>query len=79
MLKKILPESKEEMVNTEENGKGDSKKQYYNELYTLEPDRRKNNVCMRLMQYNVHLEIVDEEAISVEDYTIESYLSKLFS
>ncbi len=79
MLNLILPASKDEMVNTEENGKGDSKKQYYNELYTLEPDRRKNNVCMRLMQYNVLLEKVEDEGISVEENIIDSYLLKIFS
>ena len=78
MLKKILPESKEEMVAVEGYDKS-YKKQYYDELTTLEPERRKSNICMRLTQYNVHLETADEEAKSVEDYTIESYLSKLFS
>ena len=79
MLNLILPASKDEVVNTEENGKGDSKKQYYNELYTLEPYRRKNNVCMRLMQYNVLLEKVEDEVISVEENIIDNYLLKLFS
>lgn len=77
-LKRILPESKDEVAVVEEYGKN-NKKQYYDELYSLEPKRRKSNICMRLTQHNVFLERVEEEVISVEEYTIESYLSKLFS
>lgn len=78
MLNRILPESKDEIEVVEGYGRN-YKKQYYDELYSLETERRKCNICMRLTQYNVFLERVEAEVISVEEYTIESYLSKLFS
>lgn len=79
MLKRILLESKDEMVAVEGYGRGDYKKQYYDELYTLEPERRKSNICMRLMQYNVFLERIEDERISIEEATIDSYMEKIFS
>lgn len=78
-LKLILPESKDEMVTVEDKGKKDYKKQYYDELYSLEMNRRKNNICMKLTQYNVSLVSMEDECISVEENTIDNYLLKLFS
>ncbi len=78
-LNTILPESKDEIVLLEKKNSKDHKKQYYDELYTLEPDRRKNNICMRLTQHNILLERTDDEMLSVEEKAIDSCLLKLFS
>lgn len=79
IVKEVLPESQDEIVVIEEKDKNDNKKKYYDELYSLEPERRKSNICMKLTQFNVFLEKEEDECISIEEQTIDGYLSKLFS
>lgn len=79
MLKEILPESKSELDEDARRGRKDHRKPYYDELFSLEPDRRKGNVCMRLTQRNVYLERIESEDKSIEEETIDRYLAGVFS
>ena len=78
---RILPGdvSEVEKLKNSKNENDNKRAAYYSDLYSLEEDRRINNVCMRLMEFglnNSNDECTDD---SEEEKCIKLFLNKLYS